>query len=163
MLTHIKNFLHIENSKKMNKGIAFVFGAVIVTFLILIAILMPFLALKVHIERNVIFETKYNNVQLSLLSLLSTKYTDSLDGTSKPVYEILSEHMSLKNKPDITFLNSLLNDLTENHVYELYYTENGQNQTLAKQGDPSKFETSTMIVIPYNSSQLYKELHLVID
>jgi hypothetical protein len=151
--------------KKMNKGIAFAMGAIIVSFLIMLAILMPFFVLRVHIERNVILETKYNNAQLALLSLLSSTHTDSLDGNTKTVYEIIPESMSQKNKPDLSFLKSLLNEFVDTNIYKLYYIDNGQERILANQGDFSKFETfeaETLIVIPHNSGQLFKELYLVI-
>jgi hypothetical protein len=160
---YIKFFVHDRVNHKKSKGFSFIFAAVILTFLIQLAILMPFFALKVHIERVVIMETKYSNAQLTLLSLLSLTHTDPLDNNIKPIYKIISEHMSLTVKPDVTFLSSLLNDLVESRTYKLYYQESGGDVILAQSGSPSLATSSTSIILPYNSNQLSKELYLVID
>jgi len=147
----------------MSKGIAFIIGAIIVTFLALIGILMPFFAIRIHIERSVILETKYTNVELALLTLLSSTNTDTLDKKIKPVYEVISEYISLTDKPDVGFLTPLLNDLIETHNYKLYYIESGQEKILAKQGEPLTYEAKTNVVLPYDENILMKEIHLVID
>jgi len=145
------------------KGIAFAFGLVLIQFLIIIAVIMPAFFLVVHIDRNIVYETRYTNAQLVLLSLLTSTQKDSLDGSSKQVYEILVEYIVLDNKPRINFIKPLLDMLIESKSYKLYYIENGQEIILGQSGDPSKYTAKTKILIPYNSDQLYKELILVVD
>lgn len=142
------------------KGIAFTFGMIMVTFMLILGAIMPFFFLVVHIERNIVYETRYTNTQLILLSLLTSTEINSLDGSSKQVYEILAESIALNRPLD---LSSIMDYLVESKPYKLYYIENGQEIILGQSGDPSKYTARTKILIPYNSDQLYKELILVID
>jgi len=146
------------------KGMSFVFGLIMITFLLTIGALMPFFLLKVHIDRLIIYEIKNTDTQLILLSLLSSTHEES--GISKPIYEIISEYMALQNtpdEPDIDFLDSMLDELVVTKSYKLYYSENGNEIVLSQSGDPSKYTVKTKIVLPYNSDKLFKQLYLVID
>jgi hypothetical protein len=146
------------------KGFSFIFGLIIVTFLLIIGALMPYFVLRVHIQRYITYEIKNTNAQLVLLSLLSSTHEEN--GVLKPIYEILAEYIALHNTPDqlnIDFLRSIMNDLFENQPYKLYYFDNGNEVILGQLGDPETYTFISKIVVPYNSDKLFKELYLVVD
>ncbi|MEM5843924.1 MAG: hypothetical protein QW841_01635 [Candidatus Aenigmatarchaeota archaeon] len=125
-----------------------------------VMILLPALATRVHIRRVVNFEAKNNNAQLALLALLSAQK----DG--KPIYQIISEYISFSsaNKPNIDFLRSMLDNLITSKCYKLYYLENGQEKILASSScTPKQFKAEAKIVLPFGSDKLFQKIYLVID
>jgi len=146
------------------KGFSFIFGLIIVTFLLTIGALMPYFVLRVHIKRYITYEIKNTNAQLVLLSLLPSTHEEN--GVLKPIYEILAEYIALHNTPDqpnIDFLQPIMNDLFENQPYKLYYFDKGNEVVLGQLGDPETYTFISKIVVPYNSDKLFKELYLVVD
>lgn len=140
------------------KGISSILASIIVTFLLVIMILMPALATTVHIRRIINFETKQNNAQLALLSLLSAQEN------KKPIYQIISEYIAFSNKPDISFLKNRLDSIIESKCYKLYYIENNQEKILAKSScTPKAFKAEVKIVLPFGNNKLFQTIYLVID
>lgn len=142
------------------KGLSGLLALIMVTGLMVLMILLPALATRVHIRRVVNFETKHNNAQLALLALLSAQK----DG--KPVYQIISEYISFSssNKPNIGFLRSILDNLIPSKCYKLYYLENSQERILASSRCiPKQFRAEAKIVLPFGSNKLSQEIYLVID
>ncbi len=145
------------------KGISMLLGGIIVTFFVIIAALMPFLVTKVHIDRLILFEVRSTNANLVLISLLSSTHTDTLDNQPKKVSEIIAEYIALNDKPDISFLDSMLDNLVKSKSYKLFYEESGNVIVLSQSGNPSGYAVTAKIPLPYEKNRLYKDITLVID
>lgn len=144
------------------KGLSLPFAIIIVTFLLTIMVIMPFLVTRIHIQREIVLETNYNKAQNILLTILSLKY--SLNGETKPVYEIISEYVAFEaDKPDISFLKEILDKYVPSGQYKLVCGD-GENQVvLAGNGSSSKFAAVTKIVLPFNESRMTETIVLVIE
>ena len=156
-------------SFRKRKGITIGLALIAVTFMMFMAILMPVLAIKIHVDREIMYETNYNNAQLTLLSLLSSTETDSLDNKVKSVSEIIAEWIAFDNKPSIGFLKQKLDLLMENKPYKLYYLVNS-NEVLIAQGSTSfatqytyPYKAEAKLALPYNQDKMVWDVVLVIE
>lgn len=76
-------------------------------------IAIPFFVFKFNFTNVIVFESKYNNADLAMLSLLSMK------NNGEYVPQILAEHLTLNNPSDISFVNKILDETVPSKCYEL--------------------------------------------
>lgn len=139
-------------------GIIFTIGAVFF-------IIIPVIALKIHIIQVIELQYKYNNAQLTLLTLLSLTETDSIDGKTKPISQIIAEYVAVSPKPDKSFIKTKLDKMVESKIMECYILTSEKAGELANNTDncnPSKYNGNAVISLPYDS-QLTDKLTLVMD
>ena len=146
------------------KGFSLAIAGILVTFFVVMAVLIPVFATKIHVQREMIYQTKYSSVQLALVSLLSSTEVDTSDGKTKPVYDILAEYVAFSTKPSIAFLGQKLDSLVDTKRYSLFYVDGGQTVVLKSSSlPPSQFTTTTKLLLPYDPNRMYVDLTLVMD
>jgi hypothetical protein len=127
----------------------------IVTVGMVMVIIIPIIFLRVHLMEWVKYEFNYNNAQLTLLTLVSSTYEKRI------VSEIISEHLVLKNNPDIgKILSSKLDKIVPSKCYKLTASDITLVESSCK---ASKYFASTKIVFPFNGKEVGTDLELVID
>jgi hypothetical protein len=116
-----------------------IMGAVVVLTMF-IAGLLPTASVKSNLDKEAIFEYKYNNVQHTLLTLFSTTHDE------KKVSELIAEKFAIGKPSDLDFLKSIL----DNEIESTCYLLNVSNTTLFSVDgcNPSYWINST-IVLPY--------------
>jgi len=140
-------------------------GLVIIGIGLIMAVVVPFFYLHIHIVDLIQFDGKYNNADLSLLTLLSLKN----DG--KPIPQILAEHYVLNNPSDISFVNSTLKKIIPDRCF--LFSINPQNISVPAYSliikSDIKAECSpdtasqTKLILPYNPKKLTETLELSVS
>ena len=128
----------------------------IVTLVVVIVLLSPIKLLTKPLVRVVKYEEGYDNVHMTLISLLSST-EDARHGT-KTVQQKIGEDFVIPGE----YLDSLedkLDDLVESGCYKLSIA----SEELAKKCNPKEYERETKIVLPYHPNELTETLNLVID
>ncbi len=86
-----------------------------------VLILLPVFALKIHIIKQVDIQYKYNNAQLTMLTLLSST------NDKKEISQTIGEYIKLQSKPKIDFLKNILDQQIESKCYVLYSIDTQEN------------------------------------
>ena len=140
--------------KKVRKGFSIAFIALAFTAIFL-GMLIPIFFLRIHLVGIVNIENKVDNVQLTLLTLISSTH----DG--KPIQKIIGEHIALGIYPDIDkILSTKLDKMIE--CYELRDSKGILVKSQKPDCNPSKFTAETRIPLPFGE-KLSEEISLVID
>jgi len=132
-------------------------------------IIVPLVFTKIHIIEVVVFEYKYDNAQLALLSLLSITSKDAIDNKVKPASEIIAEYVAIpssRGSIGIGFLKASLDKMIDNKIMECYKLSSASAGDLAKNTancEPTKYKAKARIAIPYNAQSLTDEITLVMD
>ncbi len=130
-----------------------IMGAMVVLTM-LIAGLLPTASVKSNLDKETIFEYKYNKVQHTLLTLFSTTHGE------KKVSELVAENFTINKPSDLDSLKPILDKQIESKCYQL----NVSNTILLSVDgcNPSYWINST-IVLPYNLNKLVEEIKVGIE
>lgn len=128
---------------------------IIVTFTSILAVAIPFFALKYHLAIELKEKYYYSNSELALLSLVSKKYNDTYS-----MYRVLSEHTV--NGFDEDMQKSLKENialLTSSNCSKLVNT----TATILRQGncEPAENSGEIYLFIPHNQDSLVEKIMLV--
>jgi hypothetical protein len=128
---------------KGQAGFDLLMSGAMVVFAIFIVGLLPTTSVKSNLDKETIFEYKYNKVQHTLLTLFSTTHDE------KKVSELIAEKFAINKPSDLNFLKPILDKQIESKCYQL----NVSNTILLSVDgcNPSYWVNST-IVLPYNSN-----------
>jgi len=135
-------------------GIELLMMGAIVVLIIFMAGLLPTAAVKYNLDKEAIFEYKYNKVQHTLLTLFSVTHDE------KKVSELIAEKFFIDKPSSVDFLKPILDKQIESKCYQL----NVSNKILLSVDDcnPSYWINST-IVLPYNPNKLVEEIKVGIE
>jgi hypothetical protein len=134
-------------------------AAVIVWALLIFTVLVLFMFTTVFVYKyrmtiTINYEYNFNNVQLALLTLLSS------ENNEKKVLKSISEHNSLNSELDIGDLESKLDTLIGSKCYTFnastFFIE-GNNTECNK-----KYKASTKIPYPFNPENITGEINLAV-
>jgi hypothetical protein len=118
----------------------------IAAIIIPVGLFLPIIFLRVHLVADIQFLAKNNQVQLILLSLLSSTIS------GKPTSQIISEHVAFNTYPNI---DKILAD--QIGKYTSCYRISADEKVLSASSDPScdptKYISETTIPLPYSSQK----------
>lgn len=158
------NNLKIKGRKGIAPIIIIPILLALITFSAVIIAVMPIIFLKVNLVQMITFEYNYNNAQLALNTLLSLTKTDTTDGQVKPVYKIISEYVSLPQKPNILFLRVELNRMVNNGIFKCYKLTSQTAGELARGScDPTSDGEYYKAVSPVLTPTFVDRLELMVD
>ncbi len=142
------------------KGIAGSFVVLLVTIVIIIVILIPANFLTKPVTQTIKYEQDYSNVQMVLISLLSSTKNE------KSIQQLIGEHLIL-GEPEKETLKQILKEKLDKLVETECYKLSTSSEDLIKSSrigcDPKKYTKEIEIVLPYNTKKLTEKLILVID
>ncbi len=140
-------------------GLATVIVGVAFTIFVLLFILMPIIALHVHLVTTVEYENNYNNAQLGLLVLLSS--TEKVGNKDVPISEKIAENI---DKPqNLVSLKPKLEKLFGCYKLKTETCDEQKGTILLKSDNcnAKNYCASSIVVQPYG--QYSKVISLVID
>lgn len=122
-----------------------------------VMILIPVFFLKINIIKQVDIEYKYNNAQLTMLTLLSST------NNKKMISKTIAEYIQLQDKPKIDFLKDILDKQIESKCYVIYSIDTQKN-IIKTCDNPAKYKADNIkIPLPYNPQKLVGKLRLVMN
>lgn len=140
------------------KGIAIMTIAligIITSFTSILAVTIPLLTFKYHLAINLKERYDYNNAELALLTLISTKYNDTYS-----TYRVLSEHTM--NGFDESMKNSLKEKITLMTSSNCFKIVNKAATILkAENCEPVENVGEVNLFVPYNPDNLVEKIILV--
>lgn len=127
-------------------------GIFIIT--IMIALMIPLLVFKIHIDKNINIQTGYSNAELALMTLLTSK---SIDYTSQ---EEIANHLVFNDPDNMDSVEERLNLFFES---DTCFKLTASGRVLASNYcSAEKYKAETKIPLPYSPGKLTEELELVI-
>lgn len=117
-------------------------------------IIIPYIFTRIQFVETISAESVQNNGQLVLLSLLSSTYQN------KPIYQILVDHVTLGQYPDIQQIIS-----PRLAKFSNCYSLQIGNETLTQSSNctPHVYTAMARIVLPYQHDKKTALLNLTID
>jgi hypothetical protein len=126
-----------ESRKIMRKGAASIIALVIAASILILALyvvsVLPKVLTRRHLIQTFAFEYNYNNAQLALNTLLSLTAVDTIDSQEKPASQIIAEYVTFTgSKPSKIFLDTELNRMVEEKIFECYILTSDRVGLLSK-------------------------------
>ncbi len=110
--------------------------------------------LKKQLIINLIVEYENNEGDLSILSLLRRKFSETLDG-----YDVIVLSSNIQSDSFLDFIDDAINKTISPKCYELYFLEKLIKKTCDCGRNSNK--VSFDLIVPYNDENLIKTLTLV--
>jgi hypothetical protein len=120
-------------------------GAMVVLTMFIVG-LLPTASVKYNLDKETIFEYKYNKVQHTLLTLFSTTHEDPTTHDEKKVSELIAEKFAINKPSDLDFLKPILDKEIESKCYQLNVSD---KILLSVDGCNPSYWINSTIVLPY--------------
>jgi len=134
---------------KGQAGFELLIMGVMVVVAMFIAGLLPTASVKTNLDKEAIFEYKYNKVQHTLLTLFSITHDE------KKVSELIAENFTINKPSDLEFLKPILDKEIETKCYHIVVDSKA---LFFVGGCDVKYRANATLILPYNPNKLVEEI-----